>query len=311
MQQVSKLKQEIEELKERNKQLKEFNEIMERNKTYTVGEFTYDSASGKAISGPGIKQEERKFEEGSDNQKAANSIKILKQRVQIKQVEDDIDRQLLERQFEFQNKMEEAMGIEDEALRLEKSRLLLKDYQIDRQEILNSKVKDQVNISKELGDTLERGLVENIKGAINGTQTFGQAMTNVLNNLKNKLMDRALSNMFSGIGDAVFGDGGKNKGIFGGILGGIFGKKSMGGPVSRGKSYLVGERGPEIFTPNTSGGITSNNAMGGVNINVNVDASGSEVEGSDSKGNELGQQIAIAIQSEIIKQKRSGGLLAP
>ena len=46
--------------------------------------------------------------------------------------------------------------------------------------------------------------------------------------------------------------------------------------------------------------------MGSVNINVNVDASGSEVEGSDTKGNELEQQIAIAIQSEIIKQKRSG-----
>ena len=309
-QQAAKLKEEIEQLEKRNKQLKEFNEIMEKNKTYTVGEFTYDSASGKAIAGPGIKQEERKFEEGSSNQKAANTIKLLKQRVQIKQVEDDIDRQLLERQFEFQNKMEEAMGIEDEQLRLEKSRLLLKDYQIDRQEILNQKVKDQVSISKELGDTLERGLVENIKGAINGTQTFGQAMTNVLNNLKNKLMDRALSNMFSGIGDAVFGDGGKNKGIFGNILGGIFKKRAMGGPVSRGQSYIVGERGPELFTPNSSGTISPNSSMGSVNINVNVDASGSEVEGSDTKGNELGQQIAIAIQSEIIKQKRSGGLLA-
>jgi hypothetical protein len=39
-----------------------------------------------------------------------------------------------------------------------------------------------------------------------------------------------------------------------------------------GKSYLVGERGPELFTPGTSGGITPNNALGGggnVTINVN------------------------------------------
>ena len=137
-------------------------------------------------------------------------------------------------------------------------------------------------------------------------------MSNVLNNLKNKLMDRALSNLFGGIGDAVFGDGGKNKGILGGFLGGIFGKKAQGGPVTGGRSYVVGERGPEIFTPRGSGNITANNKLGGsVNINVNVDASGSEVEGSDARGNELGQQIAIAIQSEIIKQKRSGGLLAP
>ena len=173
-----------------------------------------------------------------------------------------------------------------------------------------SRIKDSLT-SVELGDTLEQGLVENIKGAINGTQSFGQAMTNVLNNLKNKLMDRALSNMFSGIGDAVFGDGGKNKGLLGGLLGGIFGKKAQGGPVVGGRSYLVGERGPEIFTPRGSGGITPNNQLGGsVNINVNVDAGGTDVEGSDTKGNELGQQIAIAIQSEIIKQKRAGGLLA-
>ena len=308
---IKKIEEEIAALNKRKKSMQEVNEIMQKNKTYKVGEYTYDTASGKAISGPDIKQEERKFKAGSTDEKAAKTIKILKQRIQIKQQENDIDRQLLERQFEFQNKMEEAMGIEDEGLRLEKSRLLLKDYQIDRQEILNQKVKDQVNISKELGDTLEQGLVENIKGAINGTQTFGQAMGNVLNSLKNKLMDRALSNLFGGIGDAVFGDGEKNKGILGGFLGGIFGKKAQGGPVVGGRSYLVGERGPEIFTPRGSGGITPNNQLGGsVNINVNVDAGGTDVEGSDTKGNELGQQIAIAIQSEIIKQKRAGGLLA-
>ena len=52
MQQAAKLKEEIGQLEERNKQLKEFNELMERNKTYTVGEFTFDTASGQAISGP-------------------------------------------------------------------------------------------------------------------------------------------------------------------------------------------------------------------------------------------------------------------
>ena len=306
---IAKIKEEIKALKDRKSFMQEHNELMEKNKTYKVGEYTYDTASGKAISGPDIKQEDRGFKAGSLDEKEAKKVKLLKQRIQIKQQENDIDRQLLERQFEFQNKMEAAMEIEDDALRLEKSRLLLKDYQIDRQEILNSKVRDQVNISKELGDTLEQGLVENIKGAINGTQTFGEAMSNVLNNLKNKLMDRALSNLFSGIGDAVFGDGGKNKGILGGVLGSIF--KANGGPVRQGGSYIVGERGPELFTPRASGNITPNSAMGGsTSIVVNVDASDSEVSGNTAQGNELGQQIAIAIQSELIKQKRSGGLLA-
>ena len=304
---IAKLEQEIEALEKRKKSMSELNDIMEKNKTYKVGEFTYDTASGKAISGPDIKQEERKFKTGSENEKAANSIKLLKQRIQIKSQENDIDRQLLERQFEFQNKMEAAMQIDDEALRLEKSKLLLKDYQIDRQEILNGKVKEQVSLSEELGETLEQGLVENIKGAINGTQTFGEAMSNVLNNIKNKLLDRALSGLFDGIGDAVFG--GKSGG---GFLSKIFGGgKAQGGPVTGGKSYLVGEKGPEIFSPRGSGNIIPNNQVGGItnNINISVNASGSNVE-SEKESQQFGQALATAIQLEIVKQKRSGGLLA-
>ena len=47
--------------------------------------------------------------------------------------------------------------------------------------------------------------------------------------------------------------------------------KATGGTVSGGTSYLVGERGPELFTPTGSGNITPNNALGGgANITVNV-----------------------------------------
>jgi hypothetical protein len=54
-------------------------------------------------------------------------------------------------------------------------------------------------------------------------------------------------------------------------LAGISGTRAMGGPVAGGSTYLVGERGPELFTPGTSGSITPNNALGGGgNITVNV-----------------------------------------
>ena len=49
------------------------------------------------------------------------------------------------------------------------------------------------------------------------------------------------------------------------------GARANGGPVMGGSSYLVGERGPELFTPSSSGNITPNGAMGsGANITVNV-----------------------------------------
>jgi hypothetical protein len=54
-------------------------------------------------------------------------------------------------------------------------------------------------------------------------------------------------------------------------LAGISGTRASGGPVMGGGTYLVGERGPELFTPSSSGNITPNNALGGgANITVNV-----------------------------------------
>jgi hypothetical protein len=51
------------------------------------------------------------------------------------------------------------------------------------------------------------------------------------------------------------------------------GARALGGPVQPGGSYIVGERGPELFTPTSSGNITANSSLGGggntVTINVN------------------------------------------
>ena len=57
--------------------------------------------------------------------------------------------------------------------------------------------------------------------------------------------------------------------------------------------------------------ITPNHALGGsTSIVVNEDATGSNVEGDEQEGRELGKAISVAVQSELIKQKRPGGLLA-
>jgi hypothetical protein len=48
---------------------------------------------------------------------------------------------------------------------------------------------------------------------------------------------------------------------------------------------------------------------GGINVTVNVDAKGTDVQGSDERGNQLGRIISAAVQNEIVKQQRPGGLL--
>ena len=163
---------------------------------------------------------------------------------------------------------------------------------------------------KQIGETVRNDLVNNLTDAITGAQSFGDAMNNVLGNLKKRLINLAIDKAISGIGGAL--SGGKG---FGGFLGGLFGKRARGGPVSAGGAFLVGEKGPEILQMGSKGGnIIPNNAMGGDSVTnmvtVNVDANSSNVSGNNADANQLGNQIAIAIQSELIKQKRAGGLLA-
>jgi hypothetical protein len=55
----------------------------------------------------------------------------------------------------------------------------------------------------------------------------------------------------------------------GGAIGGMFGGgKASGGPVAGGTTYLVGEKGPELFTPSGNGTIIPNGALGGSGSNV-------------------------------------------
>ena len=144
-----------------------------------------------------------------------------------------------------------------------------------------------------IASTVETGLVDAIEGAINGTKTLGDVARSVFGEIQRSLI-RFGVNAFLGSLPGV---------------GGFF--RANGGVVSAGKSYMVGERGAEMFVPNTGGRIVPNSDLGGsTNVVVNVDASGSSVEGDEAQGRELGRLISVAVQSEIIQQQRPGGLLA-
>jgi len=186
---------------------------------------------------------------------------------------------------------------------------------INKQADATDKLKEKMTA---VGEEIEGSIKNNLRDAITGAKSFGEAMSGVLNRIRDKIIDAQLDKLVGGFGEA-FGagaSGGKKKGLggfLGGVLGGLF---AAGGRPPVGKASIVGERGPELFVPKVAGTIIPNSAMGGGgdsvvnNITVSVDATGSAVSGSSADGNELGQQIAAAIQSELIKQKRVGGLLA-
>ena len=76
-----------------------------------------------------------------------------------------------------------------------------------------------------------------------------------------------LKNFLGPLGNAIFDSQAKN--AFNQTFA-YGGGRATGGSVVNGMSYLVGERGPEIFTPSSGGMITPNNRMGGTTINLNV-----------------------------------------
>ena len=110
-----------------------------------------------------------------------------------------------------------------------------------------------------------------------------------------------------------FADGGviaKNK-IVPFAYGGIVNKPTLF-PMANGAG-LMGEAGPEAIMPLRRGrnGKLGVEASGGVgNVVVNVDASGSRVQGDQPNAKALGSAIGAAVQAELIKQKRPGGLLS-
>ena len=170
---------------------------------------------------------------------------------------------------------------------------------LKKQQEETDKLKEKMT---EVGEEIESSIKNNLRDAITGAKTFGEAMTGVLNRIRDKIIDAQLDKLIGGFGEA-FGksaSGGEKKGL-GGFLGGIHGGLfADGGRPPVGKASIVGERGPELFVPKVAGTIVPNSAMGGGdsvvnNITVSVDATGSAVSGSSAEGNELGQQIAVAI----------------
>jgi tape measure domain-containing protein len=196
----------------------------------------------------------------------------------------------------------------------------------------NAEAKKELTLAKnlkqiytDLGMTIKDGVIGAIQGAIDGTKSLGEAAVGVLKNIANKMLDIAVNMALFG---SISGTG-TGGGLLGGLFlakGGVFAQNGIqpfarGGIVNKPTIFpfangtgLMGEAGPEAIMPLRRGrdgnlGVMSSGG-GTTNVVVNVDASGSSVEGDQSQAKALGNAISAAVQSELVKQKRPGGLLA-
>ena len=173
-------------------------------------------------------------------------------------------------------------------------------FQIEQQ---NKLLQEQDAIFERIGSSIASGVVDTLSAAVDQTKSLAEVAADTLRNVANILLQFGVNTALGGIGSAAGS---------GSFLGKLFaGFRASGGPVSGGRSYVVGERGPELFVPNTSGTVVPNGNFGGAtNVVVNVDAKGTSASGDGGQAKQLGGLIGAAVQAELVKQQRPGGLLA-
>jgi len=197
-------------------------------------------------------------------------------------------------------------------------------------------IQDAQQLKDAVLNPLQQGLTQSFDLLINGTENWGNSLrqiaATVLQDIARQLIQiyvinqaiSAIGKLFptpGGIGTipvaAVAANGmafGQN-GIVPFAMGGIVNKPTLfkfanGGVPGTG---LMGEAGPEAIIPLKRGPDGKLGVSGGgstTNVTVNVDVQGTQAQGDDARGQQLGRVIAAAVQTELIKQKRPGGLLA-
>ena len=94
--------------------------------------------------------------------------------------------------------------------------------------------------------------------------------------------------------------------------GAVVGARAIGGSVQRGKPYMVGERGAELFVPNRNGAIVPNDAMGGsgvvINQTINVTTGVQQTVRTEIAN--LMPRIAQASKQAVLESRQRGGSFA-
>jgi len=163
---------------------------------------------------------------------------------------------------------------------------------------------------KKIGKTIKASVVDGLTAAITGAQSLGEALGNVLRQAGQLFISFGLKQIFPFLN--ANGNVYDQSGFVPFAKGGVVDKPTLF-PFAKGIG-LMGEAGPEAIMPlrrGPSGRLGVEAAGGGVgNVVVNVDASGTAVQGDSNQADQLGKAIGAAVQAELLKQKRPGGMLA-
>jgi hypothetical protein len=219
--------------------------------------------------------------------------------------------------FDASEMMEQAEAmskpVEVFAQKLEKSLTPLEQYQ----ESVGSVFNQVQDIGVGAVQTLEDSLIGLIDGTMSAKDAFKSMAKSIIDDLLRMVIRmqitipiaRALNSLLGGF----FGGGPTQPFPSGGFDAGAMMPKAaaMGGPVSGGRPYLVGERGPEIMVPGRSGTVIPNHAMGGgvvVNQTLHIETGVAQTVRAEIA--QLMPQIADNTKAAVLDARRRGGTFA-
>jgi len=161
------------------------------------------------------------------------------------------------------------------------------------------------------GDAID----ENGKKALETLQAIGTQFGALLESIKSgdwlDILTEGLGLLGSFFGKSGGGFGAGEGTGFGDILagfGGLFGGgKAKGGPVAAGVTYLVGEKGPELFTPPGNGNIVPNDKLGGGMVKVVVEANDYFDARVDERAAGVAEPVAQVAATQGIQQYNTAG----
>ena len=162
--------------------------------------------------------------------------------------------------------------------------------------------KDVLDLSKSIGNSMESAMMSMVDGTKSVKDAFKDMASSIIKELYRIYVVKKITGMITGAIDAKFAPDVAKTAAVAGVA-------ANGGPVQAGQRYVVGERGPEMFTPNVSGTITPNSQMGGNGVTVvqNINISTGVQQTVRAEIRQMMPQIADSAKGAVLDAKRRGG----
>lgn len=125
------------------------------------------------------------------------------------------------------------------------------------------------------GNVLERGLLSAVRRGSLGFDDLKKIALRTMDEIAAQAVQAGLGSLGGGMGASGGGIGASLGGLLTGAIGSLLGMpgRATGGPVSPGRPYMVGERGPELFVPTSAGRVeTARSGTRDVRVAINLAA---------------------------------------